>query len=477
MPGAFEESRLMSLMREFDSKLLFSYLQKIKEFSEKLKDSYLIDCLTTIIDPTLTDPITFRIEFSKPILVMLSHPLCRMHTRLPYPIEFEWERFYVTQLGILPAFFVDFNTITLIKFWSDAAEQVSPQALGSILRKGAICMELVPKTRNIPYSTMNFIIAFGAELWKAPEFLEESIQKYFKYSYWLGPKPGFSFSTHFLHARDSIKYVLKVSKALCLIEEINGPTRINILNRTISVHRAKIKMLVERDGIFSYVKYKVYVPQDILNELLSAQKERKIDLAESFLNGIVLEVRDKNNSFELLSIVSDIGASYFELTQTIIAYILMKFFYSKDCITRILNVTELRNAFDGMLGQMREHIKLPLTLSDMIENTFEIALKSLYPIFVVKDDTVYFLHPLVFSFLYAKPIFKSMLQCENSEKLARLLQFMEKMNSEARYMKLYLDETLDMFSRETGEGKKELLSEFRNLIGKIKISKLLRECF
>jgi hypothetical protein len=50
----------------------------------------------------------------------------------------------------------------------------------------------------------------------------------------------------------------------------------------------------------------------------------------------------------------------------------------------------------------------------------------------------------------------------------------EKMNDRAQHMKLYVDETLDMFR---GESKQELLSRLFRLIQKIKVSKLLQTCF
>ncbi|MEM3816190.1 MAG: hypothetical protein QW341_05020 [Candidatus Bathyarchaeia archaeon] len=126
--------------------------------------------------------------------------------------------------------------------------------------------------------------------------------------------------------------------------------------------------------------------------------------------------------------MSDISTSYFELAQTIIAYILMKTFHSKECITCVLTKAELKDAFDNMLSQISRHIRLPLTISEVIKNTFDIALTSLYPIFVVNDNMIYFLHPLIFNFLHSKPVFKFIL--EDKEKLTKLLQFIEKMSRE-----------------------------------------------
>lgn len=474
MSGIFEENRIIGLLTKFDRNLSLNYLQKVRKFKEELEEIGLIDFLTPIKDPTLADPIGFRLEFSYPILVMLSHPLCRMHTRILYPIEFEWERFYVTQLGMLPVFFVDLNTITLIKFWSEAASQVSPQVLRSILGKEANCMELRPKTRKIRYSTMNFLIAFGADLWKTKGDIDEIMRNYMKYSYWTTPKPGFSFSTHLLHTKASIRYVVKVAKTLCLIDKISSPTRFKIWNRIIKAHKIRIRMLTERDGTFFFLKREAYLPDDVLKELLSIEEREKISIRESFLSAIVLEIKEKRRSFELLSIISDIGASYFELAQTLIAYTLMKTFNLSDNIAFICDREQLKTSFKNFLTQIGRYIKLPFTISEKIVNVFDIALQSLYPLFVVEKEDIYFLHPTVFNYLRAKSQFASISQIKDKEKLIKILTFLEKINAKVPFTKLYLDETLEMFR---GESKGKLLSEFFSLVRRIKIAKLLQRCF
>jgi hypothetical protein len=472
MPSTFEENRLIGLLREFDAGLTLSYLRNLRRFKEEAENKDLLHNFIPITDPALVDPIAFRIEFSEPIFVMLSHPLCRMHARIHYPIEFEWERFYVTQLGMLPVYFIDLNVITLIKFWAEAAEQVSPQGLTNVLTSETTCMGLSPAIRNIHYSTMNFIIPFGADLWKIPGTMDKVMQDYFKYSFWLSPKQGFSFSTHFLHSKASIKYLLKVAKTLCLIDEIKERTKIQIINKVIKAHKVSIRMLTERDGTFFFMKRIAYVPDDILNELLSAQVQNQISISESFLNAIVLEVREKTNTFEVLSVLSDIGASYFELTQTLIAYILIKIFNFNDKITYVCDINELKATFNRVVGQIRRYIKLPLTISDII-GTFDSALESHYPIFITSKDQIHYLHPLVFSFLHSKRHFDLLFQKKSRENMVKFLDFLEKIG-EVSYIKLYLDDTLNMFQ---DKSKKELLFKLFGLRRKIKTSKLLQKCF
>jgi hypothetical protein len=320
---------------------------------------------------------------------------------------------------------------------------------------------------------MNFIIPFGAKLWKMSENMDEIMFRYLKYSLWLSLKPGFSFSTHFLHSKASIKYLLKVTKTICLIDEIKGQINIHIMGKLIKARRVNTRMLVEKDGSFYFVRHEVYVPNDILNELLSMQSQDKVVITKSFLNAIVLEIREKPRSFEFLSMVSDIGPSYFELVQTLIGYVLLKIFNSSDKVAYICDFSELKKTFNNMLTQIWKHLDLPSTISDGITSSFDLALESHYPIFIRNNNEIYYMHPSVFSFLYTTLHF-DLFQKESKEKMIKFLNFLEKMNNKVRYMELYLDETLDMFR---GESKRELLSKIFRLIQKIKISKLLQTCF
>ena len=74
---------------------MLSYLMKIGKLSEEIEKSKIIADVELIKDPTTAQPVAIRIAFSEPILLMLSHPICRMHARIPYPIEFKMEQFYV----------------------------------------------------------------------------------------------------------------------------------------------------------------------------------------------------------------------------------------------------------------------------------------------------------------------------------------------------------------------------------------------
>lgn len=452
---------------------MLSYLMKIGKLSEEIEKSKIIADVELIKDPTTAQPVAIRIAFSEPILLMLSHPICRMHARIPYPIEFKMEQFYVTRLGILPVYFVDLNTITLIKFWGGAARWVSSNTIKSFIETGTISMELRPSIRKTEYSSMNFIITFGGKLWKMSTKLDEYMRNYLKYTFWIGPTQGFSFSTHLLHSKAFIHHALKVAKTLCLIDEIKERTMINVMDRCIEGFKTRIRMLIERDGSFHFLRVHAIIPEDVLSQLRTAEKCNKISIEKSFLNAILLEIRSKKTKYELLSVVSDIGASSFELAQTLIAYQLMCFYNSKDNIARICSIDELRSSLNKMLKQVSGYVKLPTTFSDKfsIVQIFDLALGSLYPMFVLYNGNIYYLHPLVFSYLYSDG-YTSLLSSKTKEKeLGKLLELLEKIQ---RGSYTYFDEALEMF-REAS--KSLILINLGKIVNRIKLSKVFRKAF
>jgi hypothetical protein len=467
-PKVFEENHLIYLLTDFDKNLSLDYLNRMSRFSDIVEDANLDGSLEQIEDRVLTKSIAMRMKFSEPLFVMLSHPICRMHMKIHYPIEFGWERFFVTKLGLLPVYSPSLNSITLVKFWADAAEQSTSQALDIVLKRGPVFMELRPSARPVRYSTMNFFLSYGSDLYQAPKAVGDLLRRYIVYSLWLGRKPGFSFSSHFLHTRGSIRYFLKVSKSLCLVDDIGRRTKLNISGRSIRVDRIKARILVEKAGHFYFQPVRAVVPNDVALELRSHP-----NLKEAFLNGIVMEVRDKENAIELLSVLVDIGASYYELAQTIIGYALMTHYYNNDHYTYVCTVSELKFDFEGMLMQIGRFVKLPLTVSDFIENVFDLALKSLEPLFIASNDEVYFLHPLLIGFLSSKKSLDLVLQ-NQTESTILVLKFLEKIRRKAHRMELYLDEALDLLR---GHSKSKLIMEFASLARKIKFFKLMRKAF
>ncbi|MEM4545124.1 MAG: hypothetical protein QXE61_08590 [Nitrososphaerota archaeon] len=467
----YEENRLVSLIKGFDFKLCVDYLARVKDFKECLENEGLDSHFEYIRDATLTEPVALRLKFYDPVFVMLSHPLCRLNTRVLYPIEYEWERFWVTQLGMLPVYFVSLNTITVVKFWAEKADQASAEALNTLPNEEDVFLQLVPNERGVHFSTMNFIIPFGSPLFIVPSEMGNLLRNYLKYAYWSSPKHGFSCSSHFLHSRDSIKYLMKVTKTLCIVDEVDKPANIPILNRVIRTRRARLRMLIEKDNKFSFAKISANIPEDVL-----AQLEKEEEPKQRFLNAILLEVREKSGSFELLNVVCDIGASYYELVQTLTGYILTSQYYRNDSISISCSTEELRKKTNRILDQIAKDVRLPYTVSDLVDNAFDIAMTGHIPMFLGNDDTVWFLHPLVLGYLFRKRWLDLVSPSKRIE-LIQFLNYLEKIRTGSTRMQLYLDDKLDEIARTTRTNKSQVLTELIKLTRMILISKLLRNHF
>ena len=217
-------------------------------------------------------------------------------------------------------------------------------------------------------------------------------------------------------------------------------------------------------------------PSDRMNPCGELLKDSE-DISETFLNAVVLELNHKGLSFELLSVLSDIGASSYELTQTIISYAIMSRFYKGDYTTYVCELRELRDDFRRIMNQIGRHFNLPITVSDYISNLFDLSLRSHSPMFLAHDEKIYYLHPLILGYLYSKGLTNLLKQEETRRKLLVIIKFFERVSSEVPYISLYLDEALDIIARSTSESKRELLSEIASLKREIRASKLLRKCF
>ncbi|MBO3810280.1 MAG: hypothetical protein FGF50_11910, partial [Candidatus Brockarchaeota archaeon] len=121
-----------------------------------------------------------------------------------------------------------------------------------------------------------------------PPETDDLLRNYLRYACRSSPKSGFSCCSHFLHTIASTKYLLKVTKTICLVHEVDGVTDIHILGRVIKARRASLLMLVEKDNNFSLSEISSLAPEDVLAQL------GKEELRERFLNAMLLEVRKKS---------------------------------------------------------------------------------------------------------------------------------------------------------------------------------------
>lgn len=458
----------MKLLSDFDSGLALSYLAKVKSATQLIEEKGLSGALDPIKDGVLVDPIGFRISLREPTFLMLSHPICRLRTKVPYPREIEWERFFVAHLGMVPIYLVNLNLITVLKLWGEESYTVVSKPFQDELDKGDLLLELLPSSRPAQYSSMNFVLQYGATKYKAADELLAPFQKYYRYGFWAFPGKGYTFSSHFLHRRMKITSFMKVTKSLYTVNSVGNHKRIHIEGRSVDCKELDLVGFTFK-GPHVYVVHgiKAFAPVEAIEDL-----EQKKDIKKCFLNAMMIELRSELGRLNLLSDIIDIGESSFDLTSTLLGLQISQAYSKSDRPCYVCSVDELRKSTVSLLKEVFKHIELPITISDSIDN-FEIAFRSLYPLLVFDEVHLMFTHPMVIGFL-AQQGRLDLLDFSNRQLLTALLDLLEKIHATKRTMEIYLDARMDMFR---GESKRDSMNQLYSIERKIRLYKYLYRSF
>jgi len=464
---AFEEHHLLRLLKDFDIGLALSYLQKVKTVNRFVDEKGLSGILNPIEDDALVDPLAFRLALREPTFVLLSHPICRLRKKVPYPKQIEWERFFVAQLGMVPIYLVNLNVITVLKLWGDDSSLVVSEPFEKELSKGDMLLELSPSSRPAQYSSMNFLLQYGASLRKAPDELLEPFQKYYQYLFWANPVRGYTFTSHFLHRRAKITSFMNVTKALFTIGSMGRTRQVFIENHVIECREMNLIGLTlsgERLQITSGIR--AWVPTEV------AEDCEKRDFKKCFLNATLIDLVSEHGKISLLSNVVEIGESLFDLAATVLGMQVDQLYHTSDMPSYVCSTEELRKNNLDLLKQLFRHVGLPVTISDTAHN-FELALQMLYPFVVADGDRVLFTHPMAISFLAHQDKLE-VLASNNRKLLVDLLNLLEKVHDAKHQMEIYLDPRMDQFR---GGNKKAMMDELFTIERKIRLYKCLHQCF
>src|SRR6266581_6252602 len=282
-----EENHLISLLKDFDINLALSYIKGVKSASDMIEEKGLTG-FDEVQDGVLVDPIGFRISFKEPAFIMLSHPICRLRSKVPYPKQIEWERFFVTHLGMVPVYLVNLNIITVLKLWGDDSYLVVSKPFQDELDKGDMLLELHSSSRPVQYSSMNFILQYGAKMYKAADELLEPFQRYYRFLFWAYAGKGYTFSSHFLHRRTKITTLMKVTKSLYTIDAVGDFKRIYVEGRPIDCKELDlVGFSFEDDSIHVVRGIRAFAPADDVIQDLGQKK----DVRKCFLNAMMIELR------------------------------------------------------------------------------------------------------------------------------------------------------------------------------------------
>jgi hypothetical protein len=465
---AFEEHHLLRLLKDFDTTLALSYLQRVKAANDLAEDKGLSGALGTIEDGVLVDPVGFRLSLREPAFVLLSHPICRLRKKVPYPKQIEWERFFVAHLGMVPVYLVNLNVVTILKFWGfEESSQYVSKEFEQELDKGDMLLELSPSPRSAQYSSMNFVLPYGAHLNKAPDELLEPFQKYYQYLFWAKPSSGYTFSSQFLHRRAKITSFMNITKGLYTITSIGNFRQAFVENRSIDCRELTLAGVTVSDDEIQVVNgIHALVPMDVVEDL------EKKDLKTCFLNAMLIELRSELGRINLLSNVVEIGESMFDLVTTILGMQVNDLYHSSERPAYICNIDELREDNMELLRRLFKHIGLPVTISDSAHN-FKLALRMLYPFVVPDGDRVLFTHPMLIGFLARQDKLKLM-NFDNRKGLVDLLGLLERIHDAKHEMQIYLDPRMDQFR---GVNKKTMMDELFLIEKRMRLYKCLHQSF
>jgi hypothetical protein len=147
----------------------------------------------------------------------------------------------------------------------------------------------------------------------------------------------------------------------------------------------------------------------------------------------------------LLTVVADYGNSYFELLQSLIGIVASKQYYHGETLATMGQAGSFREKVYDAFLDIKRNIKLPRTVSDYVESSFDLALGSMFPMLVMDNHTLYFMHPILLGFIKKWNLLGKD-DSTTKETLIHLLKLLEK-TKDGTYMKLFLSEEAEYFQK------------------------------
>ena len=357
---------------------------------------------------------------------------------------------------MIPVYFVSFNVMTVLKFWGDDALSYSDEFLFRGVEYDGTAFRVQPGQREMRFSNLNFILPFGGQLFRVPPGNAEilnALQMYFKYAFWSDFNPGFSYSTHIIHDKVSIKYKVGVSKSLALIRNVKSGWRTRWNGRTLISQSADVTTLRpigKRLQIDNHPH--VYLPEDI-----AASIDKQVAEGAHFFNCIILELSTperRDSPLELLSVIPESGGTNVELAKTILPMQLMHEYATTSSPTLVGRSEEIFRILNAHLAYTSKIIPLPHTIGDELyrssQEFFQKALDELFPVFIAsKEGNVYYSHPLLCSLLFENEL-TDLLRPENGEPLCDLLKLLDEMRQK-RFWEFYNTPIVKRFKRSPPE--------------------------
>ena len=465
MTDAGNEQHLAKLLRSFNKPMYISYVHKTEKIISKSHQNSEYANVNIIKNYDGIGNLAFRLSFDYPVFITLSHPICRFRSHRNYPIR---ERLFIANLGLVPVFFSSLNIMTVLKLWGDRAESFFNPINSPLMDSETRCWELPEASRSSDFSSMNFILQHQSEPEEADIKIAEIYEKYFRLGYWSFPRRGFSPSTHFLHGRTRMSSQVKISKSLYVIKEIGNRTqKFELEGKIIEAVEVTLAGLNEKNGDYFFWYFPAFVDMEIVNKM---PKEK---LGTSFVNGIVAEIIPwRKPKLSLMTVIVDLGESYYDILASLIGIIADMKYSNTDSVAKICTVDELRENVFNLYLDIHKKLKVPRTLSEMISNSFDIALSSMFPVLIIDDQHVMMIHPLVWGFLKKWNLIG---KDDNEQKqiLVHLFTLMD-LPATAGFSKIFLCDSAEFFEKR-GVNKYRLIKSIWHLGRDIRLCKMMRK--
>jgi hypothetical protein len=463
MTDGAQEQHLAKLLKEFNKDMYLDCVVKAEKVISDCSDQSLHPQMNVIKSADRAGDLAFRVSFSFPVFLMLSHPICKFRSHRNYPMR---ERFFIANLGLVPVFCPTLDIMTVLKLWGERASSFFNPTNSPLTDSTAVCWELPSSSISSEYSSMNFVIQNSSQPEIVEEHLSHVLEKYFTFAFWSFPRPGFTPSTHFLHGETAISSQIKVAKSLYVIDEIGRMEKIVLEGKTIEAIRVKMRGLMRTGRIYQFTHFEALIDIDIANAMM--QKE---NLETTFVNGIVSEVKQRMGKHSLMTVVAEYGKSSFDVISALIGIVADEKYSETSSVVSIGSIDELRERVYDLYLDIRKNLQITMTLSDLTPNLFDLALNYMFPILFREQRNVVYIHPLVWSFLKKWNLIRNN-EDEQKKILHHIVRLMEltKQNSSSA---LFFDESADYISR-LGPKKRNMVQSIFQLVKEIRFTKILK---
>lgn len=459
------EIKLIRLLESFNPNLAEDYLGAVKSFHrevEKHGSSVYTKRISWL--KKFGEPFAFIAYFDEPLFLVLSHPISRFARARQYSI-LNNECKLCFDLALVPAYLGSLNIYTIVRLWSDGARKFfSPTA--TPLSETQEYWSLHPTRAGAELSSMNFLLKRHADIRFSSKYIQRLMKDYFAYFFWSFPRRGFSGCPHFIHDRDNIRTLFKVTKTIYSISGFYDDSLLIGRNR-MAVKKVAVSGLVLDDLNPRFTRTHPILTSDILTDIKELKGRR------FFINGVVSEFRRRGETrFNTLTVVAEYGVNHVELFMALIGMVIWTRFKNSKTLSHIGALEEIRADTVKIFKFLTKHIRFDKSFADLIEDPFRYALKQLSPIALVDNGNIYFCHPYLFSALEKYGL---LTKAPTKQKLLAVLKLLEQAPVSTE-RDLYNSDEANMLKKK-GVSKLQIVKALGDSVSGILLSRIFHKIF